>query len=293
MKADLYICSETFSHNGIDSIIDVTRKLSSFQMMLEKIAEHQDDNTLYVDQKDFVSIAIFNDGKSINDILSEYQTSIAVYGKDVLTLLFSIFKRCNNASVCLDDMKAYLDIEDESNCNAIIVLNPLKGYEEHVQVLSNIGSWFIFRREYLAKYPVDQHFFLTETKKYFPNLCIHEKTKTTLKDVLYSHPRRIVTYLSILNDFLIPEFTSNVGLDFVAFLSWFASKHNLDGASFEGKKDDKFIFTFPDGTKAYCEPHLKMHKDDAGNQNQHCRIYFKSPKNSDKMVYIGCICQHL
>ena len=113
MKADLYICSETFSHNGIDSIIDVTRKLSSFQMMLEKIAEHQDDNTLYVDQKDFVSIAIFNDGKSINDILSDYQTSIAVYGKDVLTLLFSIFKRCNNASVCLDDMKAYLDIEDD------------------------------------------------------------------------------------------------------------------------------------------------------------------------------------
>ena len=113
-----------------------------------------------------------------------------------------------------------------------------------------------------------------------------------LKDFLYLKIE-IVTYLSVLNDFLIMEFKASGGRDFVSFLTKFAGDHQLEGASFEGTKLDKFNFIFPDGTEAYCEPHLKMFTDDSGNKNQHCRIHFKKPLENESIVYVGCICKHL
>ena len=293
MKADLYICNETFSHNSTDSFNEVKMKLSDFQIMLERIVEYSDENSLYLVKEGFMSTIIFGDGRTITEILSDYHTSITSYGKDILTLIISIFKHCKNSNISIDVMKDYLNMEDAMNCSAIVVLNPLKGFEKNVQVLSNVKGWLQFRRFFLAKYPHDAHFFIEESKKYFPNLLIHEGTKATLKNVLDTHPQQIVKYLSVLNDDLITEFNNVGGGDLNSFLIWFKSKHNLDGASFEGKKENKFYFNFPDGTNAYCEPHLKMYKDDAGNHNQHCRIHFKTPKTNESKVYVGCICQHL
>lgn len=293
MRADLYICNDTFSHNGRDGVKEVRGKLAEFQLMLDKVRQYEEENVLYLVKEEFGPTVLFEDGKSINDILANYESSVEKYGKDVYTFLTGIFKHCKNTPVSIADMKEYLTVDDKDNCSAILVLNPLEGYEKHVQVLSSVGGWLQFRRNFLAKYPGDEHFFIEESKKYYPDLLIHESSETTLKDVIESHPRQIVAYLSALNDCLIADFKEFGGGDLNAFLPWFAVKHCLDGASFEGKKDEKFRFTFPDGTEAYCEPHLKMYKDDAGNQNQHCRIHFKSPKDGEKIVYVGCICKHL
>lgn len=293
MKVDLYICNETFSHNISDSNIDVKRKLSDFQKMLDEIRKYKDENTIYLIVESFISTVIFDDGKTIGEIISDHQNSELTYGNEVLMLLYSIFKHCKRSDISLEEMKEYLNLEDENNCNAIIVLNPLDGYEKHLQVLSNVGSWFQFRRNYLAKYPGDEHFFISESKKFFLNLCINEGTKTTLKEVLKSHSRQIVAYLSVLNDSLIADYMLFGNANFVSFLPHFAMKYKMDAASFEGRKDEKFRFSFPDGTNAYCEPHLKMYKDDSGNTNQHCRIYFKSPEIDDSIVYVGSICKHL
>lgn len=293
MKADLYICSTTFSYNLTDSIDDIRKKVSDFNLMTEKIREYSEENSLYLNFNDFSSTIIFNDGKSINELIANYTNSTSKYGKDIITLIFSLFKYCQESNESLNTMKQCLEIYDKDSCNGLIVLNPLEGYEHNIQVISNIDDWYKLRRFLLAKYPIDEHFFIDETKKYFPSLQIHESTKSLLKDVLKNHSHRIVEYLSILNDFLIKEFNQIRNNDINNFLPLFALKYNIDDASLEGQKDNKFMRIFPDGTKAYCEPHLKMYKDDSGNNNQHCRIYFKKPNKGEKIVYIGCICQHL
>ena len=293
MKADLYLCSTTFSYNLSDSIDDLKKKLSDFHLMIEKIREYDYENTLYINFLDFTSIIIHDDGKSINELISNYQYTVSKYGKDITTILYAMFKYYQQSNVSLNDMEQFLDIHNKDFCNGIIVLNPLKGYENNRQVMSNISEWYNFRRFFLAKYPNDEHFFLEETKKYFPNLQIHESTKSLLKDVLKNHSHRIVEYLSILNDFLIKEFNQIKNKDINNFLPQFAKKYKIDDASLEGRKDEKFIRIFSDGTKAYCEPHLKMNKDDSGNNNQHCRIYFKKPNKGESIVYVGYICQHL
>ncbi len=293
MKANLYLCSTTFSYNFSDSIDEVKKKLSDFHLMTEKIREYDYENTLYINFLDFTSIIIHNDGKSINELISNYQYTVSKYGKDITTILYAMFKYYQQSNVSLNDMEQLLNIHNKDCCNGIIVLNPLKRYENNKQVMSNISEWYNFRRFFLAKYPNDEHFFIEETKKYFPNINIHEDTKSTLKKVLNSHTYQIVRYLSILNDSLIIEFNQTQNNDLNKFLPQFANKHNIDDASLEGKKDDKFKRIFSDGTQAYCEPHLKMYKDDSGNNKQHCRIYFKKPNKGESIVYVGCICQHL
>lgn len=281
-------------HNGADGVEDVRRKLSDFQRMLDVIRQYADENILYLVKEKFWSCSIFGDGKTIADFISDYDNTVKVYGKDVYTLFQGILKHCKESKITLGDMKEYLDMEDENSCSGIVVLNTLDGYETHIQVMSNVNGWLNFRRHFLAKYPQNGDFFITESKKYFPGLFIHNDSKSKINDVLMSHVFRIVEYLTVLNDCLIEDFKKQGGRDLIAFLPYFACKHSLDGASFEGCKDEeKFTFMFPDGTNAYCEPHLKMYKDDAGNDNQHCRIYFKKPHEGDTKVYVGCICKHL
>lgn len=293
MIADLYICNDTFAYNGQDSVVDVCRKLADFQKMLQKVREYPEENKLFLVKAGFGETSLFDDGKTVLQLLSDYLGTSKAYGKDVLTILQGIFKHCQAKNLSLDEMKEYLLLDDMDNCSAILVLNPLEGYENHVQVLSTVEGWLKFRRNFLAKYPGDEIFFLAESEKYFPNLVIHPQTKTKIGEVLSSHPKQIVAYLSVLDDYFIAEFKALGGKDLNTFLPWFKGAHSLDDASFEGSKDDKFRFIFPNGVEAYCEPHLKMYKDDAGNDNQHCRIYFKKPSNDETVVYVGCICRHL
>jgi len=129
--------------------------------------------------------------------------------------------------------------------------------------------------------------------KYFPGIVFHSTLSQQISDVYKSHPFSIVRYLTVMEENLVSDF-SNYGRDFIGFLDWFAGEHHLDGASFEGTKDEKFRFEFSDQTVAYCEPHLKMYRDDNNNSNQHCRIYFRKPETeNDKFIYVGCICEHL
>ena len=65
--------------------------------------------------------------------------------------------------------------------------------------------------------------------------CLLYTSKDTLGDVFASHHKKIVAYLSVLNDCLIMEFNASGNRDFVSFLTKFAGDHHLEGASFEGR----------------------------------------------------------
>lgn len=90
MKADLYICEDTFVYNGSDSVADVKKKLSDFLIMLDKVRQYKEENFLYLVKDNFGKTIVFDDKKTINDIISDYESSVSAYGKDVLTLFVTI-----------------------------------------------------------------------------------------------------------------------------------------------------------------------------------------------------------
>lgn len=294
MVAHLYLSGDSFKHNGTDSDIVVAKKLVDFHDLIDTLLEYQDDNKLFVFKDGFMSSRIFQDGTTVQDIFEDPTNSFSKYGKDAVTLFFSIFKHFKDERTTIDDIKEYLEWEDENNCHGVLVFNSTSTLPTTHQIISNIKGWLDFRRHYLAKYPKSPVYFAKELRKYYPKIIFHSSLTQQVSDVYETHPISIIRYLSVMEDHLVSDFT-NYGKDFIGFLSWFAGEYHLDGASLEGIKDrQRFTFSFDDGTEAYCEPHLKMHSDDNGNSNQHCRIYFRKPESGDdQVVYVGCICEHL
>lgn len=293
MIAHLYICDQSFSYNGLDSINEVEKKLLEFKKMIDEVRQY-DDNKFYLNKIQFTNTIIFSGGVTIADVLNR---KVGQMNRDCLILFLSLFKLCGKCNLSKDELIEYLDLEDTTQCNGILVLNPQKELPESHQVISTITGWLKFRRFYLGKYPVDAKYFLSESKKYFKNLCIHEQNEDRyLKEILYTHSQRIVAYLSALNDCFLVEYKKSQ-VDIVHFLPEFSVRHGIDETSFEGKKDGKFkcVFSQQNGTcfEAYCEPHLKMYTDNFGNRNQQGRIYFHAPQKNDIKIYVGFICEHL
>lgn len=75
MKADLYVCDDTFKYNGSDSVADVKRKLSDFLIMLDEIRKYKEENCLYLVKENFGKTVAFGDKKTINDIISDYEST--------------------------------------------------------------------------------------------------------------------------------------------------------------------------------------------------------------------------
>lgn len=294
MIAHLYICNRSFRWNGIDKLADFQLKMVYFQKMMECINKYPEENLLYMLKDSFLATEIL-ENVAISEFVFDYEKAQETIGKDAYVILMGIMKRCQPTQATIWDLKGYLTIEDEETCHAVIVFTPLKGLESHLQVISTEQGWYDFRRHYLGKYPKRPAFFLSESKKYYPRLKIHPDNVTTMRNVIHTHPKTIVRYLSALNDYFAEKlYQSEMGLN--EFLPVFALEHKLEDASLEGNKDNKFYYEFSENSephKAYCEAHLKMYHDDRGNDNQHCRIYFEKPANAEPYIYVGYIGEHL
>lgn len=297
MNAALYICDKSFIHNGIDADNDVYKKILSLKNLVDKVSkEYHEENTFYFKSESFLKTPLFSDGTTVEDIITQKVKK----NSDCQYLFYTIFKYFQRCNLDTNGLKEYLspELEDENNCNGLIVLNLIPELPESTQILSDYFSWLNFRRFFLGKYPKSPKYFIEESQKYFKELIFHDKNYSTLRDFINSHGNQIVIYLGCLNDSLVLELeTKDVERDFAVFLKKFAIKYNLDGASFEGSKNDVFNFTFTDEQghelKAYCEPHLKMQKDDSGNARKYCRIYFRKPNENEKLIYIGHIGAHI
>lgn len=294
MIAHLYICNRSFRWNETDQLTDFQMKMAEFQRMMERINSYSEENLLFLFVESFLNTQVL-EGVAMSEIISDYDRAVKLIGKDALVILLGIMKRCKSTTATIWDLRSYLSLEDENLCHAVIVFSPMKGLSDHMQVISTEQGWYTFRRHYLGKYPKNPRFFLDESKKYYPGLNLHPGNEATIRDVIHSHPLQIVSYLAALNDYFVAGFFSS-GKDLNEFLPLFALTHKLENASLEGSKDDRFYFDFQENGKtvtAYCEAHFKMYHDDRGNNNQHCRIYFKKPVAGDPYIYVGYIGQHL
>ena len=294
MIAHLYICNHSFRWNGTDKLMDFQLKMVGFQKMMECINNYPEENLLYLFVDSFLSTQIL-EHIAMSDIISDYDKAKVMIGKDAYVILMGIMKRCIATQAKIWDLRGYLSLEDENTCHAVIVFSPLKGLASHLQIISTEKGWYDFRRHYLGKFPKTPDFFLLEAKKYYPRLKIHPDNNANMRDVIHTHPMLIARYLSALNDDFATEYYQS-GKDLNDFLPLFALNHKLDDASLEGNKDEKFYFYFSEKgeiKKVYCEAHLKMYHNDRGNDNQHCRIYFKKPIEGESHIYVGYIGEHL
>jgi hypothetical protein len=299
MNASLYICDKSFIHNGSDPDNEVYKRILSLKKLVDNVSKkHGENNTFYFKGDSFLKVQLFSDGTTVEDIVCRNVKK----NNDCLFLFNTIFKYFKKCNLDTSGLKEYLspDLEDENNCNGLIVLNIIPELPRNTQILSDYSSWLNFRRFFLGKYPKSSSNFISESKKYYENLVLHDENNRTLKDVINSHSNQIAKYLGHLNDFLVAELKcENAEKDFAKFLTIFAGTHGLDGASFEGTKHIiyKYEFTNNSGVtvQTYCEPHLKMQKNDADNKRQYCRIYFQKPDidKGEEIIYIGYIGVHI
>ena len=292
MDADLYINEYSFRYNGVDTSKDVVRKVLSFGDVVDEIRRYE-DNRMFCDQDSLCSTILFPDKVTVGDVLfNQYRDKYV--NRDFVAIVFSkIFKDCKRKGYTLSEIKELLEHDDSELISAILVLNEQNDLPQNKQVISTLAGWFNFRRFYLGKYPISEESFLTESKKYFKKLIIHSQNKEKyLCEVIDSHSQQICKCLGLLNDFFIKEWTEYSG-DIFQFLSVFASRYHLDGASSTKCDGSSFECDFDEVGKKVCKLHLKMYKDDNGATNQHARIYFAPPKDGEECVYVGFICTHL
>ena len=295
MIASLYISNRSFLYNGKDTTKQVEEKLLKFKQMIDYVNQY-DDNLFFLNPENFLATTLLDKGVTIGDVIKNMKSNLL--NRDCLYLFMTLFKKCKKTTeITNQGFLEYLELENKDECNGLLVLNEQVDLPTSIQIISTKEGWLNFRRYYLSKYPINPSYFLAETKKYFDCLRIHSQNANCyLKEILDTHCKRIVAYLSALNDHFIYEYKIFNG-DLIHFLPCFATKYGIDDASFEGRKDAKFLCRFKLDDKqvlaVYCEPHLKMFKDDSGNDNQHGRIYFKAPNKEDKIIYIGFICKHL
>lgn len=292
MIASLYISSETFKYNGIDSDLIVLKKLVELNDLIKKLRNSL-DNIFHVNKNTLLTARILQDGSTINDIICHKRK----INNDVLNIFLQLFQTCKQVDLSFNDLIEYLSLEDEDNCTALVVFNWITGLPQNHQILSNIKGWLEFRRYYLGKFPKTPDYFITESSKYFERIIIHPDNTRGLRKLIKSHSRKLVNSLAVLNDHLVDDLRQSL-VGYPEFLNDFAITRRIDGASLEGRKHDKFKFIFYEGTTdeltKYCESHLKIFRDDSGAR-KHCRIYFAKPNmtQDNPFVYIGSICEHL
>lgn len=298
MIAYFYICDSSFLYNGKDTQQEVVNKLLLFKIMIEKLSLYKDENVLYLQNENFIDTPILPNNITIGSLLNT-NNNVNSFSRDYSILFLSLFRTCKKYNFSKKELIKNLELENEEKCNGILILNKQDDLPECHQVISTVDGWITFRRHYLGKYPHNPEYFLSEVKKYYKNIQIHNQNKSNyLKEILSTHSKQIIKYLAALNDNLLEDYKKFEG-DFIHFLPVFAGNYGIDGASFEGKKNKKFTCSFSSADKddliVYCEPHLKMYNDDLGNKRKNGRIYFGPPKDKkkDKCVYIGFICKHL
>ena len=311
MKVNLYLHTDSFEYNGIDAIDVFNAKLREFTSDLSIMRQDKDRNVIYV-SNNFCGINVFENKKifELTDTLPREERNI------LFSILSDTSTECDLPLEALKSKCEYNELEEE--CHSIIVFNGKDKKPsdstyisfDNYEIVYSQSSWYTLRRQILGNHPKDADYFIEECKKYFPDILFHDNNKDVIKEYLECIPRKIIYYLSCLND-CFPSFKKESFDNTNNMLKAFAYKYNMDEeASLQGnpaKKKD-LSFDFPrknDKTSKsiHCEPHLKINKYDSNykkkksdNEDDFCaRIYFHFGDSdvSENHILIGSIGPHV
>ncbi len=329
MLANLYLHPDAFCYNKVDTEEQVTNKLRCLiRDMRDVIYCCHEDNVFQVTSS-LCETQVFEKQELI-DFVQKHLTG------EEIGVFFSMIgnKSTEMTPLTVDEIKEKCQAcYSNSETNAIVILNNILENNETedekqkhkgvvndyitfdtYQVVYDKSSWITLRRQILGNHPGTPAEFIGDCTKYFSNITFHENCINTLTDDNYDYlkvcPRRIVYYLSCLNDkfknilikYKLGEVNPNV------ILEDFSGTYGLDepaSIQMNYKKKDALTFSFcvkatAETLKVLCEPHLKISKADSNYRGSrvgsdfHPRIYFNFDKGmSDGHYYVGIIGKHV
>lgn len=310
MRANLLLHPDSLKQNPKDSEEMYMEKFSKFTNDIRDIlASGLDDHFL-------ISSTLFDTPLMGDKNIFELSNSL---GNDEKVIMYSILT--NEASIedctVLDYMDQCKYCKDEETCSTIAILNAELSATvdteyiqfENYEIVYGYSSWQTFRRQILGNHPGAPTDFISSAKILFPNLFFHSHCENSVTGYLGCIPRRIVYYLSCMNDKLNSYKASCGTTQAKDILEGFSTKYGLDklgSMEMRPKHKPRFTYSFIDkngNTRSVCcEPHLKIIQYDTNHvpslKEQCCkfnaRIYFHFgfPDIQDGKILIGSIGPH-
>jgi hypothetical protein len=233
--------------------------------------------------------------------------------RDQMALLYQILEKFSETSSLsfekIESLTYYS--ENEQACHALIILNRLPNIvtkNNYIQfnkyeLVYNQGSWLTVMRQIMGNHPESPSAFMRRAKAYFPNIVFSSNCEKVIEPFLATIPRKIVYYLSCMNDQLIDFWDKHPDKNSInKVCADFAGQYGMDRAgSQQGTPSKKVEYTYEfeinNTTEVKCcGPHFKItHTDDncktiPSTKQYHARIYFCI---SDGNICVGSIGPHI
>jgi hypothetical protein len=304
MVAHFYLLAVSFQNNAHFNKEEIEEKIRSLSEDVNLIHKYKETNKLFANYSEIYPQILFST-YTVEDIICLKEK---VFERDVLNALQNII--VNKAQATENSFQEVKDELlpkiDEHNCYGLIAFHKIAEFDENMQVIYGKDEWYRFRRHFLSLYPHDANFFVDECTKYFPELYFHERNKTVISHLLKDSTKKLVHYLSELNDKFSLAKTNPYNRK--QSLKRFNSMCSFDqNASDEGnsgskekskvKKRDTFEFIDKYGQKKEicCDLHLKILKDDRGKISTDRRIYINegSKDVGCNKILVGHIGNHI
>lgn len=308
MKARFYFHEEAIRCNPKDSKEDYIRKFSSFIKDISHIIHEDFEEHEFVSSDNLFGINVF-ENQNIYDFAIENLDSDTM--KILYIVLGNLSENTNLDRDEIEELTIYNPTEEV--CQVLFDLNhhteddrnkPYIQFDKY-ELIYNHNSWLTVRRQILGNHPESASNFMKRAKVYFPDINFSDNCELVVGPYLTVVPRKIVYYLSCMNDHLFRFWESHPNKkDINQICAEFAGNYKMDRAgSMQGKPEDKEKYSFEFKTKTgiksvCCGPHFKITSPDdnyAGpdvhqGDSYHPRIYFNK---EDGCIVVGSIGPHL
>ena len=296
MNLDMYIYTDSFTHNGKDSDYDVIERLNKFTELTTKVGTNfRDDNRFYANYNELNETKLFSDGTTFLDMLYGNCSNNYELNNTFLLILSSGY--LESTELPANKIDCLITNNTEDNCYAKVVLSKENAYSNGNCIVATYEDWLIYRSELLGKFPGTCSNFYQECERYYENLVISKDLQSASKQVLETHSAQICYILYCINTYMLTEFSKFKDSN-IQFPHYFAKKYDIEDGSFEGNGKTKrkyLIMSFPEGEKT-CEAHFKYNSINGvkkfNDVRDYCRVYFSIPKEGDTKIYIGAILNH-
>lgn len=316
MKANLYLHADSLKYNGTDTEEEFNNKFASLLDDLDEIRNnHGADNVIKISSSIAYGEVHLYGNQTIYNIADALD-------KEERVIIYSLLG--NEADIYeapLEDIEklCYYDA-NEAECNTVIYLNkpasvkttyPIKYMTfDRYQIVYGTESWHTFRRQIMGNHPGTPDEFMEECKKHFPNILFHSNCTSSIVEYIDLIPRKIVYYLSCMNDKFLEHLKNSTTTDENVVLADFCGMYGFDEngtrQSTPGKKSSyqfKFLkcgcADLPENYKKItCDPHMKIKWCDDNKKtpnNFTARIYFHygDDEVAPKKILVGSIGPHI
>lgn len=324
-------------YNGQDSYDEVVYKIKVFITDLARIVKPKDrEGFLFKDEVLFsesvCTIPVYCN-KTLFDIAQDE------FKGEEASLFYSFFdEQCYIKEAPWEEViKKTCPDPNEEKCTAVVVLNnrPQVFHDEKekrakeneknlnyitfdkYEIVYDRCSWLFFRRQVLGNNPGTESEFVQQCRLLFDKLHFSDNCEYSVSGFLKKIPRKLVYYLSCMNDQLKDQYCCAIEkeqgkFNVNSFLSDFSGKYGFDESGSmerdtENKKDYTFVFSTSDESsltqEICCDAHMKIQHFDSNCKLQeavrgekcHGRIYFNfgDPGDLTDRIKIGSIGIHV